>query len=134
MTWKNKNNRFIFLIINIFLFLVLILTLNIVKKPRIMSVNGQTVFISDTKYQTSGYFAYILIFKKTQFLKFNTNKISIFLPLNNHHLTLLFPQWNNDDQLLVMKNIDANTYLNQVVLIILGTESLLSFIWNNITT
>ncbi|BET38000.1 hypothetical protein SAP269_05890 [Spiroplasma ixodetis] len=45
-----------------------------------------------------------------------------------------FPKWNDHNQLLIEENINSNTYLNQMILIIIGEESLLTFIWNNITT
>lgn len=50
-------------------------------------------------------------------------------------LNNFFPKWNDNNQLLIEENINSNTYLNQMVLIIIiGKESLLTFIWNNITT
>lgn len=47
---------------------------------------------------------------------------------------IFFPKWNDNNQLLIEENINSNTYLNQMVLIIIGEESLLTFISNNITT
>lgn len=120
---------------SIFLFLLLLLILNILKIPRVYSANGQTIFISDTRYENKGYFVYALDLKREEFLKFNTfNQITIFFTIDKSYLIIFFPKWNNNNQLLIDQNINANTYLNQRVLIIIGKESLLTFIWNNITT
>lgn len=112
----------------------MLLILNIFKIPRVYSVNGQTIFISDTRYENKGYFVYALDLKREEFLKFNSfNQITIFFTIDKCYLTIFFPKWNNN-QLLIDQNFNANTYLNQIVVIIIGKESLLTFIWNNITT
>lgn len=116
--------------------LLLLLILKIIKIPHVYAVSGQTIFISDTKYENKGHFAYILNWKKEEFLKANivNNQITIFFSINKCYLIIFFPKWNKNNQLLIAENIAANTYLNQTVLIIIGQESLLTFIWNNITT
>lgn len=135
MFFFKKNNYLLLATSSIFLFLLLLLTLNIIKIPRVHAVKGQTMFISDTKYENKGYFIYTLDLKKEDFLKFNNfNQITIFFTINKNYLTIFFPKWNNNNQLLIEQNISADKYLNQVVLIIIGKESLLTFIWNNITT
>ncbi|WP_425381607.1 hypothetical protein [Spiroplasma endosymbiont of Polydrusus pterygomalis] len=129
-----KKNNYLLGTSSIFLFILLLLTLNIFKIPRVYSVNGQTIFISDTRYENKGYFVYALDLKREEFLKFNSyNQITIFFTIDKCYLTIFFPKWNNN-QLLIDQNINANTYLNQIVVIIIGKESLLTFIWNNITT
>lgn len=130
-----KKNTYLLVISSIFLFLLLLLILNIIKIPHVHSVNGQTIFIRDTKYENKGYFVYTLDLKREELLKYNIfNKITIFFTINKCYLTIFFPKWNDNNQLLIDQNINANTYLNQIVLIIVGKESLLTFIWNNITT
>lgn len=129
-----KKNNYLLGTSSIFLFILLLLTLNIFKIPRVYSVNGQTIFISDTRYENKGYFVYALDLKREEFLKFNSyNQITIFFTIDKCYLTIFFPKWNNN-QILIEQNINANTYLNQIVVIIIGKESLLTFIWNNITT
>ncbi|WP_338979833.1 hypothetical protein [Spiroplasma endosymbiont of Lasioglossum malachurum] len=120
---------------SIFLFLRLLLGLKIINIPHVYAVNGQTIFISETRYENKGHFAYLLDFKREEYLKFNSfNQITIFFSINKCYLTIFFPKWNDNNQLLIEENINSNTYLNQMVLIIIGKESLLTFIWNNITT
>ncbi len=131
-----KKNNYLLGTSSIFLFILLLLTLNIFKIPRVYSVNGQTIFISDTGYENKGYFVYTLDLKREEFLNFNSfNQITIFFTIDKCYLTIFFPKWNNNNnQLLIDQNLNANKYLNQIVLIIIEKESLLTFIWNNITT
>lgn len=116
------------------LFMSLLLMLTIITKPQVIATSGQTIFINDSKYEQQGQFAYVVNFKKTQFIQMHTNKITIFLVTNNQYLTINFPQWISKDQLLVAKNINGNTYSNQQALIMTQNESLLAFIWKNFTT
>lgn len=106
----------------------------IITKPQVIATSGQTIFINDSKYEQQGQFAYVVNFKKTQFIQMHTNKITIFLVTNNQYLTINFPQWISKDQLLVAKNINGNTYSNPQALIMTQNESLLAFIWKNFTT
>lgn len=116
------------------LFMSLLLMLTIITKPQVIATSGQTIFINDSKYEQQWQFAYVVNFKKTQFIQMHTNKITIFLVTNNQYLTINFPQWISKDQLLVAKNINGNTYSNQQALIMTQNESLLAFIWKNFTT
>lgn len=134
MSYTKKSN-YLLASSSILFFLLLLLILKMIKIPHTYAVNGQTMFISDTNYENQGYFVYVLDFKKEEFLKsHNLQSITIFFPVNKHYLTIFFPKWNDNNQLLITENINADSYLNQVVLVIIGKESLLTFIWNNITT
>lgn len=116
------------------LFMSLFLVLSVITKPQVITTSGQTIFMNDSKYEQQGQFAYVINFKKTQFTQMHTNKITIFFVTNNNYLTINFPQWINNNQLLIAKNINGNTYSNQPILIMVQNESLLEFIWNNFTT
>ncbi|WP_342275699.1 hypothetical protein [Spiroplasma endosymbiont of Nebria brevicollis] len=116
------------------LFMSLLLMLSIITKPQVIATSGQIIFINDSKYEQQGQFVYVVNFKKTHFTQMHTNKITIFLVSNNNYLTINFPQWINNEQFLVSKNMNDNTYSNQPVLIMTQNESLLVFIWNNFTT
>lgn len=79
-----KQNTYLFGINSLFLFLLLVLTLKNIKIPHVYAANGQTIFISDTKYENKGYFVYVVDLKKEEFLKFNIfNEITIFSLLIN---------------------------------------------------
>ncbi|WP_308149818.1 hypothetical protein [Spiroplasma sp. AdecLV25b] len=134
MKWNTHYQVIAMTIMITSLFISLLLMLSIITKPQVIATSSQIIFINDSKYEQQGQFAYVVNFKKTNFTQMHTNKITIFLVSNNNYLTINFPQWINNEQFLVTKNMNDNTYANQPVLIMTQNESLFTFIWNNFTT